>query len=442
VTRESAARGYRDSLSQHSIRSVVSRRVPGEAKLLTGSEVKALVLRDFSRFDPQYVAHQQRWGARLDSLTQRPTALQAAGNEMECSNEIYLEAKWLYRYTAYWDRLESRLDDLAKSLDQPDQLFATRQSPETGLWGPCYRESFFKVEATALALIQLAAMDEAPTFAVHPPPPFDARDTALVRFRALLVSDIANTGVDNRGELGNISTVLSLAYFKDYIQDFLNNRVAGLPRNQGGPGAKTEEYRREFSKYVVEWQDPISGYWGPWYLSEGRLYNAADLSFTFHVISYKLVRSITGRKSSERLSRSRTILTRLAGSMRATSQTITTTMWPRSSGMAGHICPQIRKRTATSAIDDMLHWTLTSSLQLDGSFKTVPTFFSSKGADFCFGVSFLQTIGFWDPARRFWTKQDFPDAGAKCERIKARLVAMALKSHESQSALTNLKDSC
>jgi hypothetical protein len=355
---------------------------PGEAKLLTGSEVKALVLRDFTRFDPQYAAHQQRWGARLDGLTQRLTALQAAGNEMECSNEIYLEAKWLYRYTAYWDRLGSRLDDLAKSLNEPDQSFATRQSPETGLWGPCYEESFFKVEATALALIQLATIDEAPAFTIHLPPPFDARDTALVHFRSLLVSDIANTGVDNRGELGNISTVLSLAYFKDYIQDFLNNKVVGLPRNQGGPGAKSQEYRRNFFEYVAEWQDPISGYWGPWYISEGRLYNATDLSFTFHIISYR-------RGEVD-------YWPEIVGTTFAIENDPYPFGWKHAGDFTNHnnydVAEILRygwpymstdqKRTAASAIEDMLHWTLTSSLQIDGSLKTVLTFFNSKGADF------------------------------------------------------------
>jgi hypothetical protein len=70
---------------------------------------------------------------------------------------------------------------------------------------------------------------------------------------------------------------------------------------------------------------------------------------------------------------------------------------------------QQRQRAATE-IDEMLHWTLTSSLQRDGSFKTVPSFFSSIGADFYFGVSFLQTIGFWDRKDRFWTERDFPEA--------------------------------
>ena len=32
---------------------------------------------------------------------------------------------------------------------------------------------------------------------------------------------------------------------------------------------------------------PSAGTGVQWYLSEGRLYNAADLSFTFHIISYR-----------------------------------------------------------------------------------------------------------------------------------------------------------
>jgi hypothetical protein len=36
----------------------------------------------------------------LDSLGQQLANLQAAGNQMECSNEIYSEAQWLRHYTA------------------------------------------------------------------------------------------------------------------------------------------------------------------------------------------------------------------------------------------------------------------------------------------------------------------------------------------------------
>ncbi|MBV8652199.1 MAG: hypothetical protein JO255_12080, partial [Alphaproteobacteria bacterium] len=228
--------------------------VPGQAALLSGDDIKTMISADFARFDPHYLDERGRFGSRLDDLGRRLADLQAAGHEMECSNEIYLEAIWLHRYTADWSALEKRLADLAGSLERLDQDFATHQSPETGLWGACYERAFFKLEATTLALIQMAALHEAPRYPVHLPPPFDSRAAAFAHFHGLLVSDIAHTGIDNRGELGNISTVASLAYFKDYIQSYLDT-VVGLPRNQGGPGARTKEYRREFSQYIQEWQD-------------------------------------------------------------------------------------------------------------------------------------------------------------------------------------------
>jgi hypothetical protein len=91
-------------------------------------------------------------------------------------------------------------------------------------------------------------MGEAPEFAIRLPHPFDVHATATEHFRDLLVSDIARKGVDSRGELGNISTVASLFYFKEYIQHYLNTKVVGLPRNEGGPGAQTQAYRDEFRR--------------------------------------------------------------------------------------------------------------------------------------------------------------------------------------------------
>src|SRR5262249_47497710 len=133
---------------------------PGKAQFLSGNEVKALILEDFVRFDPRYVEHREQFGGRLDKLGRRLADIQAAGKDMECRKENYPEAKRLHRYTAEWDHLKTRLDDLERSLDKLDQEFAIHQLPETGLWGVCYEQPFFKIEATPLALIQLANMGE------------------------------------------------------------------------------------------------------------------------------------------------------------------------------------------------------------------------------------------------------------------------------------------
>jgi hypothetical protein len=408
-------------------------------QILSGREAQALIQKDFIRFDPSYLEHRQRLGRWLDSLGWRLATLQASGRHMECSNEIYLEAKWLYRYTAYWDRLKERLEKLDKSLSEVDQVFATQQSAETGLWGVCYEQPFFKLEATFLALTELQAEGKVPPIPVHLPFPFGAWPTALQHFYGLLVSDIAHTGLDNRGELGNIATIASLTYFKDYMQRYINKKVVGL-WNQAEPDTKLQQYRQFFLDYVEAWQDPVTGYWGPWYLSNDQLYYAIDLSFTFHIISYR------------------------HGNVNYWPQIIQTTLeiqdQPYPFGFAGgftnhndydvakilrYAWPWMsveQQARAAALIDDMLRWTLTSSLQREGSFKVVPMAFSSVDADFYFGVAFLDVVGYWDPAKRFWTKAEFPEAGSICLRIKTKLQTLKLNSVESKSALATLESAC
>jgi hypothetical protein len=413
----------------------------GDVKLLSGAEAKALIQTDFIRFDPSYLEHQANFGDRLTRLGKQLGEIQAAGHPMECSNEIYLEAKWLHRYTTYWNELKERLDDLEKSMNDLDQNSATQQSPETGLWGACYHRSFFKVEATMLALIQLESMGEAPRFSIEMPPPLETFASAFNHFRSLLISDVARNGVDNRGELGNLSTVASLAYFKAYLQSYLRD-VAGLPRNEGGPGVKAQENSQAFAKFIEAWQDPNTGYWGAWYSSGGRLYKTADLSFTFHIISYRrgkvdrwpAIIETTLASADEPYPFGWRYKGEFTNHNNYDVAKIFQYGWP-------HMNADQRK-SAAAAIDEMLHWTLTSSLQTNGSFKTVPTFFSSTGADFYFGVSFLQAIGFWDAEKRFWTERDFPEASAICSQIKSQLLVMAIKSHESEVALQRLENSC
>jgi hypothetical protein len=172
------------------------------------------------------------------------------------------------------------------------------------------------------------------------------------------------------------------------------------------------------------------------------LYKTADLSFTFHIISYR------------------------RGAVARWPQIIATTIaiadepypfgWLHRGELTNHNNHDVAKvfrygwpymsadqrQRAAAAIATMLQWTLSNSLRADGSFKSVPTFFSSLGADFYFGVSFLQTIGYWDPAKRFWTTQSFADAAGVCKQVRAKLVAMGLKSLESQSAFSHLERIC
>jgi hypothetical protein len=242
--------------------------------------------------------------------------------------------------------------------------------------------------------------------------------------------------VDNRGGW-NLATVASLAYFK-ITSEYLNERSQGF-RGTRRTRAESIGYRLDSTNMFKRGRIPSAGT-GAVVSDEGQvvqdhrpeLYIPSSLQGG-QVDRWEIIDTTVGIKNDPYPFGWK----HADGPNNHNNYDVAKVFrygWP-------HMSAEQRRRAA-SVIADMLHWTLTSSLQMNGSFKTVPTFFSSVGADFYFGVSFLQTIGYWDPAKRFWTEQDFPEAAATCKRIKTRLVEMALKSHESKSALTHLENSC
>jgi hypothetical protein len=101
-----------------------------------------------------------------------------------------------------------------------------------------------------------------------------------------------------------------------------------------------------------------------------------------------------------------------------------------------------QKQQARDAIREMLTWTLEESFNPDGSFKTDPTFFSSVSADYYFGVSFLDEIGFWNRDERFWTEEEFAGSDAICRRVKIRMTESTLDDPQARVALEKLNADC
>lgn len=60
-----------------------------EARTARGAEIEALIEQDFVAYDPDYLARKAEFGARLHALAARLAALQAGGNEMACSTQIF-----------------------------------------------------------------------------------------------------------------------------------------------------------------------------------------------------------------------------------------------------------------------------------------------------------------------------------------------------------------
>ena len=79
---------------------------------------------------------------------------------------------------------------------------------------------------------------------------------------------------------------------------------------------------------------------------------------------------------------------------------------------------------AAAAIDRMLQWSLTQSLQPDGSFTTPGGFDSSVSDAQYYGVSLLTKAGYCSTRPAFWTDRTWPDAHDTCCRVEARLATL------------------
>jgi hypothetical protein len=384
--------------------------------MASGTAAEALLVNQFSRYDPHYVRQRAAFEERLHDSAERIAQLEAGGRALPCTRQIFQEVWWLVHYTAYWQRVERRLADLEASFAVADQAFATHQSSDDGAWGACYEAPFLKAAATIEGLELLAAIGVPPEFAVTLEPTLRTSRQVVERISNLIASDIASFGINHRGELNSLVTTFIRGNFKPHLQDYATSQVRMLPRhrNPGGP----LELRQRLQAFTDAWQDPDTGFWGAWYKVDGGIVRTTDLSITFHIISYR------------------------RGKINYWPQVLRTLYaikdepypygWLHNGGYVNHnnydvarvlsygwshLSPQDQV-LFRNELGAMLAWTLGHSLADDGRFRSIPTFFESLSADYYYGVAFLDVIGFWDPKKRFWTESEFSAAPEVCTRIR------------------------
>ena len=410
------------------------------SETISGSVAESLIQAGFASHDPDYRIHKAIFYPRLKALAGKLAAAQVAGNDMACSNQMYLEAQWLFQYATEWERLDRKLVQLDESLRDRDQAFVRRQSPETHLWGACYEEWFSQGEDALAWLDKFYEEDRAPTYGIQMPPRIATPAKMAAYIDSLVISDIAATGRDNREELANITTSLSRVFFKEHFHQFLLRRVAprGAERQEYGPRG----YVTIYEDFIRRWQDSQTGYWGAWYRVNGRIYKTPDLSMTYHIIAYRngevaywpQIIDTTLRIKDDPYPFGWVHDGHFVNHNNYDVVRILKLGWP-------HMSPR-QKSSAAAAIRDMLDWTLNNSLDPDGSFKLDLTFFSSIAAEYYFGIAFLDEAGYWDRGKRFWTEETFPNSGAICRLVRARLLRSGLQDFQALHALQRLDQHC
>jgi len=402
---------------------------------LTHEDISTLVHDDFVAYDAEYDNNVSIYTPKLTTLEDTLQTAQAHGNAMSCSEQIYVEAKWLLTQCSNWLKLEQELLRLENSLSTTDQNFADKQNPEDGSWGICYDTGwFFKVDAMMNAVNLMVQTDTAPEYPMTFLSPVGTPEKVVAYMRETVVSNISVTGVDNRQDLNAVSTVLSQMCFKSHLTTYFQTKVEGFDL--------TQEYIDAYRAYIDEWQDPETGYWGAWFQSGGTLHKSCDLSLTFHTISY------------------------LKGHVSLWPEIIDTTFaiktdpypygWFHNDTFNNHNdydlvkifrygWPHMSDSQKSEAVDNMnqmLDWCLNSSMTADGEFINDPTFYNSIGDVYYFGVSFLDEVGYFEKDKRFWTDQDFPDATDTCKKILASIERLGLTSDSADEAKQKLEPIC
>jgi hypothetical protein len=344
---------------------------------------------------------------------------EAAGRDTSFLRQALGELHWRLQYTGDAAAAAAVLDRVRDSAALPQP--PSGLSPDgDGSFGAGTEVWFLKLDASADPMLadDFAGSGPLPRFLDRVNDPL-----RLVSYLdSLLVSRLAEDGVDRRKEL-NFATA-------DLIRLILRRRPPGYPWDQ-----RLETVIRRF---VARWQDPATGFFGADYEIAGQRWRTADLSLTFHMARY------------------------LEGRIGYWPQLIDTLLkirddrypngWLDDNGMTNHnnydvaVLFQLgwaemrpdQQRRAQHEIDRLLSWCLETAIRADGT-VTARAVGESLPESYYFTVAFLETLGYFDPAKHFWTDRSFSDAPALRARLERRILSLHQGDPMARMAIERLR---
>ncbi len=372
-----------------------------------------LIEQQLVRNDPHYVERRNERLERLTPLASQLHELQERGRSLPCSAQILNETRWLLKATDNWSSIDKNIFVLRTTLLDPDQGFALDQVPHDGSWGVCYESWFKKLDPTVSTLNRFVALDLKPFYPLRFLKPIATSADLVERLEQLRINDVAVTGLDQRDELGAVAAFAAELVFKRSLGELVREMTPEIRLD--------EAYVAEFEHFLDEWQDPETGYWGAWYLIDGRLLKANDLSFTYHVIAYR-----NGKVANW----DRILATTLAirereypygWRFKGADNThngydvvrILELGWP-------HLAPEMQAHWR-EVIRDLLRRLIATTLRPDGSFAPVASFDSSFADAQYYGVSLLVRSGYCSSKPPFWIATRPRSATVLCCRIADHL---------------------
>jgi hypothetical protein len=340
----------------------------------------------------------------IRSMEARLDREEARGRDTSCLRQVLRELRWRLEYTANAGGCMTTIERLRTLAALPSPPSAATPDAD-GSYGACTGVWFLKLDASVDHMLSPEAdrQGKQPRFLDRINDPDWLKDY----LDSLLVSHLAEDGIDRRKEL-NFATA-------DLLRLILWRRPANYPWDP-----RLEAVIRRF---VTEWQDRVSGFFGATYLLPDRRFRTVDLSHTFHMARYLEGRIAHWPELIDTLIRIRDDRYPYG--------------WLDEVGMTSHNnydvatlfklgWPQMRadqRRRAEQELGRLVDWCLTTAIAPGGEIAA-RAIGESLPESCYFTVSFLDTVGYFDPAKRFWTERAFPEASAVRERLESHLLLL------------------
>jgi hypothetical protein len=324
-------------------------------------------------------------GASLDRA-------EARGDDTACLRLLLRELRWRSEYTVNAEAIRATMAKVRALAALPSPP-ASVVPDEDGSYGPWTDVWFLKLDASIDHLLAAEFDDRGR------PPRFLDRINEPRRLadylNSLLVSHPTKDGIDRRKELNLVTA--------DLVRLILWRRPRNYPWDPRLEGV--------IHRFIGDWQDPATGFFGAGYDIDGRLVHTVDLSLTFHMARY------------------------LEGRIGYWPQLIETLLkirhgrypngWLDEVGMTSHNAYDVavlfqfgwpymsahQRRQGAAELARLLEWCSSTAIAADGEIL-VRAIGESLPESYYFTIAFLDTVGFFDRAKRFWTDRDFPHASA------------------------------
>jgi hypothetical protein len=371
-----------------------------------------------ARHFPAIAELRNRAAPEIRAIQERLLQEEALGADTSGVRQALRELFWRLEYTgdaAGAGAALARVRRYAEMRAPPSAL----ECNEDGSYGIPTEIWFLKLDAS---IDQMLADDAAAS--PHPARFLDRiNDPERLRsyFDALLVSRFADDGVDHRKEL-NLSSA-------NLVRLILRRRPVGYPWD---PCLETV-----LRRFIADWQDPRTGFFGAAYEVGGRILQATDLSITFHIARY-----LDGAIGYWR---------ELVDTLFAMRDELYPYGWLDPEGMTSHNSYDVavllrlgwdamradQRRRAAGELERLLSWCLDSAIAEDGT-VVARAAGESLPESYYFTIALLDTVGFFARGVPFWRDRALPRADTLAARLREKVLSLEQRNPMTRMALARL----